>query len=109
MQGATMTKPNPRKHNGHRRRQVSARVYAEEHLCWICGQPVDKTLPYLGPDGKPNPWAKTVDEVIPVTRGGSPIKRDNCRLAHRRCNIRRGDGTKKQPKPPTKLITSRQW
>lgn len=76
---------NPRQANGHRRRQVCARVYREEDLCGICGRPVDKTLPYIDPStGKPHPWAKTVDEIVPVTLGGDPFARANCRLAHRR-------------------------
>ena len=87
---------NPRNTNGHRRRQLSAKVYREENDCGICGKPVDKTLPYLDPTtGKPHPWAKTVDEIVPVSLGGSPLDRANCRLAHRDCNIRRGNGTRR--------------
>lgn len=102
---------NPRKANGHRRRQVEKQVFAEEDHCWICGKPVDYTLPYLDPTtGKPHPMYRTVDEIVPVSRGGSPIKRDNCRLAHRICNLRRGNGTRKTKKRvATTLKTSRQW
>ena len=79
-------------------------VYATEDDCAICLKPVDKSLPFIDPaTGKPDPWAKSVDEIIPVTLGGSPIDRDNCRLAHRDCNIRRGNGTKK---PKLKRIRS---
>lgn len=86
---------NPRQANGHRRRQVVRQVYATEDICGICGKPVDKSRPFIDPaTGKPDPWAKSVDEIVPVTRGGSPIDRDNCRLAHRDCNIRRGNGTR---------------
>ena len=60
-------------------------MLAEEDVCWICGQPVDKTLP-PGLPGSPE-----VDEVVPVSRGGSPYDRSNCRLAHRICNQRRGN------------------
>jgi 5-methylcytosine-specific restriction endonuclease McrA len=88
-------KANPRKSNGHRRRQVTAQVYAEETHCAICGVEVDKSIPYIDPStGKPHPWAKSVDEIIPVTKGGSATLRSNCRLAHRRCNIQRGDGSR---------------
>ena len=83
---------NPRRANGHRRDQVRARVLREEDTCWICGQPVDKALPPLLP-GSPE-----VDEVVPVSLGGSPIDRANCRLAHRLCNVRRGNGTRKRPR-----------
>jgi 5-methylcytosine-specific restriction endonuclease McrA len=95
---------NPRRANGHRRDQVTRRVKAEENDCWLCGQPVDKTLPpYL-------PGSPEVDEIIPVSLGGSPIDRNNCRLAHRICNVRRGNGT--QPAKGTRvtpLATVRAW
>ena len=68
---------NPRRANGHRRDKVRARVLREEDDCWLCGKPVDKTLgPYL--DGSPE-----VDEIVPVSLGGDPFARANCRLAHR--------------------------
>lgn len=78
---------NPRVSNGAARRRLRARVLAEEDVCWICGQPVDKSLP-AGLPGSPE-----VDEVLPVSRGGSPTDRANCRLAHRVCNQRRGNRT----------------
>ena len=93
---------NPRRSNGHRRNKVRRRVLAEEDTCWLCGQPVDKTLHYL------EPGAPEVDEVVPVSLGGSPFDRNNCRLAHRLCNARRGNGTK-QPKPAPQIETSRAW
>lgn len=105
-------KPNPRKANGHRRRQVTARVYREEDACAICGKPVDKTLPYIDPTtGKPHPWAKTVDEIVPVSFGGSAIDRRNTRLAHRDCNIKRGNGTRttKPRGPIDELKRVRVW
>src|SRR4051794_9535648 len=96
---------NPRRANGYRRDQVRRRVLAEEDDCWLCGKPVDKTLPPLL-HGSPE-----VDEVVPVSLGGSPIDRTNCRLAHRLCNVRRGNGTKAPrsaaPTPP--LMTTRKW
>ncbi len=94
---------NPRRANGYRRDQVCRRVKAEESDCWLCGQPVDKTLPpYLS--GSPE-----VDEIVPVSLGGSPFDRTNCRLSHRLCNVRRGNGTR-TPKPRTAaLTTTRAW
>lgn len=86
---------NPRRSNGHRRDQVVALVYRTEDECGICGKPVDKQLPYIDPStGKPHPWAKSVDEIVPVSLGGDPFDRRNCRLAHRICNVKRGNGTK---------------
>ena len=78
---------NPRVSNGAARRRLRARVLAEEDVCWICGQPVDKSLP-SGLPGSPE-----VDEGVPVSKGGSPYDRANCRLAHRICNQRRGNRT----------------
>ncbi len=90
-----MSTPNPRRANGYRRDKLTARVYREEDLCGICSQPVDKTIPYIDPDtSKPHPWAKSIDEIIPISLGGSALERANVRLAHRICNIRRGDGTR---------------
>lgn len=96
-------KPNPRVANGHRRRELRARVLREETHCGICGQPVDKTLGMMrGQHGArcagdcagcvPHPLRAEVDEVLPVSRGGDPLARDNVRLTHRICNQRRGDG-----------------
>ena len=83
--------PRPRVNryaNGHSRRQVRAQVLKEEQHCGICGQYVDIDLP-AGQPGSPE-----VDEIIPVSKGGSPYARENCRLTHRRCNARRGNGTR---------------
>lgn len=45
--------------------------------CWLCGTPV--------PEGD-----MTIDHAIPVSKGGSNCV-DNLRLAHKRCNIQRGN------------------
>ena len=68
---------NPRYSNGHRRRQLRARVLAEEDICWLCNLPVDKTLK------TPDPMSAEVEEIVPVSLGGDPLARANCRLAHR--------------------------
>lgn len=94
---------NPRRANGHRRDQVRRRVLVEESDCWLCGEPVDKTLPpYL--HGSPE-----IDEIVPVSLGGSPFDRSNCRLSHRICNVRRGNGTRSEVSKPPPLTTSRSW
>lgn len=69
---------NPRRANGYRRDLVRRRVLREETDCWLCGQPVDKTLK------TPHPGSPEVDEIVPVSKGGDPFARANCRLAHRR-------------------------
>jgi 5-methylcytosine-specific restriction endonuclease McrA len=90
---------NPRNANGHRRRQLRAKVLREEDDCWLCGLPVDKTLK------TPDPGSPEVDEIVPVSLGGDPLDRDNCRLAHRLCNIRRGDGQRARPETLKRVRT----
>ena len=92
---------NPRRTNGHRRDLVRRRVLAEEDVCWLCGGLVDKTLK------TPDPGSPEVDEVIPVSKGGSPYDRTNCRLSHRACNRQRSDGDPKPRMAP--LTTTRRW
>lgn len=105
---------NPRRTNSTKRNAVRQQVLHEEDICWICNQPVDKTLTTaLGQHGPrctnagcagciPHPMRAEVDEVIPVSKGGSPYDRDNCRLSHRICNQRRGNGdTKAAQREPT--------
>lgn len=78
---------NPRYANGARRRALRARVLAAYDTCALCGLPVDKNLPPVH-DGAPE-----VDEIIPVSLGGNPLRWDNVQLAHRLCNRRKGNGT----------------
>lgn len=81
----------------------------EESDCWLCGEPVDKTLPPYQ-HGSPE-----VDEVVPVSQGGDPLDRRNCRLSrsHRICNVRRGQQQKaalrKARKPNQTFLTARTW
>jgi 5-methylcytosine-specific restriction endonuclease McrA len=95
----------PANANGHRRRQVRARVLAEETHCALCDQAVDKTLTFLaGQHGPrctnvecrgcvPHPLRAEVDEDVPRARGGSAIERSNTRLMHRQCNGWKGTRT----------------
>ena len=100
-----------RKANGHRWRQIQARVYADEDACGLCGKPVDKTLPRKGLDGRDDPRSKSVDHIIPVARGGAEYDRANCQLAHLGCNFRKNDGrgsvTPREPMP--EVIASPIW
>ncbi len=52
-------------------------------VCWLCGGKV------AADDGRAGPWAPSVDHVVPKARGGGNAAA-NLRLAHRRCNSRRG-------------------
>ncbi|MCL2795845.1 MAG: HNH endonuclease [Microbacteriaceae bacterium] len=50
--------------------------------CWLCGKPIDYSLPYT------DPMAFTADHVQPRALGGKLIS--ELRAAHRSCNSRRG-------------------
>src|SRR5690606_3564625 len=118
--------------NGHRRRQLRARVLAEEAHCALCGGPVDKTLRFTpGGHGQrcpggtctgcsPHPMSPVVDEDLPRSRGGSPYERENCHLMHRSCNgakgtmtiteyKTRGHGTTDSETTPKIVVNLVQW
>ena len=86
---------NPRRSNGSRRDSLRARVIARGEACWICGHPVDSSLPNL------HPWQLVIDELTPVSRGGSPYDPENCVAAHRCCNNWR------KAKPVTSILRVR--
>ena len=67
------------------RKNLRARVLAAYDTCAICGREVDKSLPQY------HPLAPEVDEIIPVSRGGSPYDFNNLQLVHRRCNEIKGN------------------
>lgn len=99
-------KPNPRRANGHRRDQLRRRVLAHYTRCALCGELVDKSLPLT------DPGAPEVDEIIPVSLGGNPLRWDNVQLTHRACNQRKGNTvTRPGPTPdrPPQPTTSRDW
>lgn len=51
---------------------------------WLCCQPIDFSL------ASTEPMGPTIDHVVPLSRGGRRRALSNMRLAHRRCNERRG-------------------
>lgn len=75
-----MSGTNPRRANGSRRRKTLAWLRALGGPCWVCGLPIDQGLP------PGDPGAMECDEIVPVSRGGSPYDRDNVAPAHRCCN-----------------------
>lgn len=75
-------------------RAVYERAAAGEP-CGICGRAIDVDAPQWRIDPKDGrrkraPWSLECDEVVPVSRGGSPTDPANVRPAHRLCNQRRG-------------------
>ncbi len=71
--------------NGSARRKVRAWLKAQGRPCHICGRAIDYSLP------AGHPMSFEVDEIVPVSKGGSPIDRSNVAPAHRICNERRGN------------------
>lgn len=97
------SKLNPRYRNPRKRNEMRRRVLAVYDNCAICGQPVDKTLP------AGHPLAPEVDEIIPISKGGSPVEWENLQLAHRICNQRRGAKPMSVMTRPERIKTSRRW
>ena len=52
-----------------------------------------------------------VDEIVPVSKGGDPLDFANTQPAHRSCNLRKGNGSRRHQAPhkPSGLPTSREW
>lgn len=71
---------NPRRSNGARRTAALRWLRSLGRPCWICGLPIDYSLP------AGDPLAMECDELVPVSRGGSPYDRENLAPAHRCCN-----------------------
>lgn len=89
---------------------IRARVLARDELCWLCRKPVDKDLV------TPHPLSPEVHEVVPVSRGGSPLDITNTVLCHRQCNAWIGARTpdelrakRRTPPPPAPVRTSQEW
>ena len=70
--------------NGHRRRQLVARVKAQGLPCALCGWAIDYSLDWR------DPMAFVLDERLPRALGGSGIDPANVQPAHRCCNARKG-------------------
>lgn len=66
--------------NGSRRRALVRRVKAMGMPCWICGMPIDAALP------AGHPLSFELDELVPVSKGGSPTDPANVAGVHRLCN-----------------------
>lgn len=94
--------------NNPRYAQFSARVKLRERLkaegrpCGLCGGAIDYALP------AGHPMSFEVDEIVPVSKGGSPIDWDNVQAAHRCCNQRKGNKVG-YGRPADQLPHSRCW
>lgn len=98
-----MPSSNPRYRNWKRRDSVRRWLLATQDVCALCGKPIDKTLK------TPHPMSAEVDEIIPLSKGGSPIERDNVQLVHRICNQHKGNKTEPRQIAAALIPHSRQW
>lgn len=102
------------------RDRLRKRVASEGRPCALCGKPIDYSLDWWEDpkDGKRkrHPLSYELDEIVPISRGGSPFDYDNVQPAHRICNQRRGnrlmkreDGTVSIEPIDAPITTSRAW
>lgn len=53
-------------------------------VCYLCRRPIPGDVPWN------DPWAFTLDHVVPLSAGGQDCV-ENLRPAHRECNVAKGD------------------
>ncbi len=92
---------NPRRADGSRRSALLRWLRAQSRPCWICGLPID----YAAPQG--TPLCFECDEIVPVSRGGSPLSKDNVDAAHRCCNNWRRAKGKREVLAARELVAAR--
>lgn len=78
--------------------RLRSQVFREESYCWQCGLWVDQSLPPT------HRLSRTVDHIIELQRGGDPLERTNCRLAHRACNTARSNRLRSKPADRTPIV-----
>ena len=99
---------NPRRTNGTKRTKLREFVKRQGLPCALCGKPIDYSLHYLDPMGY------VLDEIVPVSKGGSPYDLSNVQPAHRLCNARKGNKTQaelegSQSAKDAPLPRAREW
>lgn len=73
-----MNNRNPRR--SYKRDVLWKRVKAMGQPCHICGLPIDPSLPAH------HPYSFELDEVVPISKGGSACSVENVAASHRCCN-----------------------
>jgi len=58
-------------------------------VCQLCDKPIDPNAEYRNDDGSVNLEYKSIDHVIPISKGGADAP-DNVQAAHLGCNIAKG-------------------
>ena len=91
--------PRSRGRSGHKWRKARERVKRQTSTCWICGDPIDKSLAW------PDPMSFSVDHVEPLSlREDLALSPTNLRGAHLICNTKRGNAENSK-----KLQNSQNW
>lgn len=75
----------PRSINRQARNLARQRVLAQQLLYAICDRPIDDAIAWS------DPMSAEVDEIIPVSRGGSATDLRNLEKVHRCCNQFKSD------------------
>lgn len=78
--------------NGNAERKLRERLKAEGRPCYLCGQPIDYSLP------KNHPMAFQLDHIVPRAKGGAVYDYNNAGATHRACNLRKGAKTLQKAK-----------
>ncbi|MDB1140183.1 HNH endonuclease [Bifidobacterium catenulatum] len=76
---------DPRRINRRARNLARQRVLAQQLLYAICDRPIDDAIAWS------DPMSVEVDEIIPVSRGGSTTDPRNLEKVHRCCNQLKSD------------------
>lgn len=73
-------KRRPNSRAGNAWRLLREQVLSEEPDCWICGDPIDRSIEW------PRDMSAEADHVTPLEDGGELLDRANVHAAHRVCN-----------------------
>lgn len=80
------TPKDPRRTHPALRDSLRRRVFSmSDGVCAVCGREIDLGLP------AGSPLSPELDEIIPVSRGGSPYDIDNLQVLHRVCNAKKSN------------------
>ncbi len=97
-----MTKSSNERYRDYTGRcRTRAWLRSQGRPCWICGGQIDYGAP------RTDPLAFEVDELLPISRGGSATDRANVDAAHRICNCWRSNRMPDEVIAVRELVTER--
>ena len=101
-----MPSNNPRYRRFKLRQDLRRKFARRGDVCGICGKPIDYSLKVGDPSGM---WYE-LDEIVPISRGGSPYDEDNLQSAHARCNRKKSNRLPSEMRPKDMACpVSRAW